>query len=156
MQTRFDLGAQVRVTRNVRNDGTYPGLSTGDVLVRCGTAGNVVDIGVFLQDQIIYSVHFLDIDRLVGCREEELIAADEPWVPSRFETRDKVIALKTLAVNGEIRALAGAVGEVIKVLRDASDGVQYHVRFSERVLQIPEATLAAIDSARDASAEPAL
>jgi hypothetical protein len=61
-----------------------------------------------------------------------------------------------LAVNGEIRALAGAVGEVIKVLRDASDGVQYHVRFSERVLQIPEATLAAIDSARDASAEPAL
>ncbi len=149
MQTRFDLGAPVRVTRNVRNDGTYPGLSTGDVLVRCGTAGNVVDVGVFLQDQIIYSVHFLDIDRLVGCRDEELIAADEPWVPSRFETRDKVIALKTLAVNGETRVAAGSVGEVIKVLRDMPDGVQYHVRFSEQVLQVPETTLAAAQSASD-------
>jgi nitrogen fixation protein NifZ len=149
MQTRFDLGAPVRVTRNVRNDGTYPGLSTGDVLVRCGTAGNVVDVGVFLQDQIIYSVHFLDIDRLVGCRDEELIAADEPWVPSRFETRDKVIALKTLAVNGETRVAAGSVGEVIKVLRDMPDGVQYHVRFSDRVLQVPETTLAAAQSASD-------
>jgi len=150
MQTRFDLGAPVRVTRNVRNDGTYPGLSTGDVLVRCGTAGNVVDVGVFLQDQIIYSVHFLDIDRLVGCRDEELIAADEPWVPSRFETRDKVIALKTLAVNGETRVAAGSVGEVIKVLRDMPDGVQYHVRFSDRVLQVPETTLAAAHGAPDA------
>jgi nitrogen fixation protein NifZ len=149
MQTRFDLGAPVRVTRNVRNDGTYPGLSTGDVLVRCGTAGNVVDVGVFLQDQIIYSVHFLDIDRLVGCRDEELIAADEPWVPSRFETRDKVIARKTLAVNGETRVAAGSVGEVIKVLRDMPDGVQYHVRFSDRVLQVPETTLAAAHGASD-------
>jgi nitrogen fixation protein NifZ len=118
--------------------------------VRCGTAGNVVDIGVFLQDQIIYSVHFLDIDRLVGCRDEELIAADEPWVLSRFETRDKVIALKTLAVNGETRVAAGSVGEVIKVLRDMPDGVQYHVRFSERVLQVPETTLAAAHGASDA------
>jgi nitrogen fixation protein NifZ len=151
MDTRFDVGAQVRVTRSVRNDGTYPGMSTGDVLVRCGTAGNVVDIGVFLLDQIIYSVHFLDIDRIVGCREEELIAAEEPWVPSRFETRDKVMTLKTLAVSGEMRAHAGSVGEVIKVLRDLADGVQYHVRFSERVLQVPEAALAPAQGAPDTS-----
>jgi nitrogen fixation protein NifZ len=150
MHARFGLGAQVRVTRTVRNDGTYPGMSTGNVLVRCGTAGTVVDVGVFLQDQIIYSVHFLDIDRVVGCRDEELIAADEPWVPSRFETRDKVITLRPLAVKGEMRAVAGAVGEVIKVLRDAPGGVQYHVRFAERVLQVPEATLAAAQAEFDA------
>jgi nitrogen fixation protein NifZ len=126
-------------------------MSTGEVLVRCGATGNVIDIGVFLQDQFIYSVHFLDIDRVVGCREEELIAADEPWVPSRFEIRDKVIALRSLAVNGEMRAVARAAGEVIKVLRDAPGGVQYHVRFSERVLQVPEAILAAAHDASDAS-----
>jgi nitrogen fixation protein NifZ len=151
METRFDVGAQVRVTRSVRNDGTYPGMSTGDVLVRCGMAGNVVDVGLFLQDQVIYSVHFLDIDRIVGCREEELIAAEEVWVPSRFETRDKVMTLKTLAVNGETRAVAGSVGEVIMVLRDLADGVQYHVRFSERVLQVPEAALAPAQGAPDTS-----
>jgi nitrogen fixation protein NifZ len=111
----------------------------------------VVDIGVFLLDQIIYSVHFLDIDRIVGCREEELIAAEEPWVPSRFETRDKVMTLKTLAVSGEMRAHAGSVGEVIKVLRDLADGVQYHVRFAERVLQVPEAALAPAQGAPDTS-----
>ena len=147
MQTRFDLGAQVRVTRSVRNDGTYPGMSTGDVLVRCGTAGNVVDVGVFLQDQIIYSVHFLDVDRVVGCRDEELIAADEPWVPSQFETREKVITVKTLVVGGELRAIAGSAGEVIKVLRDLAGGVQYHVRFSGTVLQVPEGALASANSA---------
>lgn len=29
------------------------------------------DVGTFLLDQIIYSVHFLDEGRLVGCRESE-------------------------------------------------------------------------------------
>jgi nitrogen fixation protein NifZ len=147
MRARFDVGAEVRVTRNVRNDGTFPGLPTGDLLVRRGSTGNVVDVGVFLQDQIIYSVHFLDLDRVVGCREEELIAATEPWVPSRFETREKVIALRTLAVNGELRAAAGTAGEVIKVLRDLAGGVQYHVRFSETVLQVPEGALASAHGA---------
>jgi nitrogen fixation protein NifZ len=151
VQTRFDLGSEVRVTRNVRNDGTYPGMSTGDLLVRCGATGNVVDIGVFLQEQIIYSVHFLDVGRIVGCREEELIAADEPWVASCFATRDKVMAVKTLAVAGELRVGAGAVGEVIKVLRDGPGGVQYHVRFSQQVLQVPEAALAAAHAVSDAS-----
>jgi len=151
MRTRFDVGAEVRVTRSVRNDGTFPGLATGEALVRCGSTGNVVDIGVFLQDQIIYSVHFLDVDRVVGCRDEELVAAAEPWVPSRFETRDKVRALKALAVNGELRAVAGSEGEVIKVLRDLTAGVQYHVRFSEKVLQVPETALASAHAASDTS-----
>ena len=151
MLTRFVVGADVRVTRNVRNDGTFPGLPIGDLLVRRGSTGNVVDIGVFLQDQIIYSVHFLELDRIVGCRDEELIAAAEPWVPSLFETREKVITLRTLAVNGEPRAAAGSVGEVIRVLRDLADGVHYHVRFSEKVLQVPEAALASAHAASDTS-----
>ena len=70
MLPRFDYGAEVRVTRSVRNDGTFPGLPTGALLVRRGSVGFVRDVGTFLQDQIIYTVHFLQDDRIVGCREE--------------------------------------------------------------------------------------
>ena len=140
---RFDLGDPVRVTRNLRNDGTFPGEPTGALLVRRGSTGNIIDIGTFLQDQIIYSVHFLHADRIVGCREEELIGVQEPWTPSQFESRDNVIARKVLTVGGELRAAAGTKGEVMKVLRDAPGGVQYHVHFPGWVVQVPEAALAA-------------
>ena len=82
MHTRWQCGDAVRVTRNVRNDGTYPGQPTGAPLIRRGSIGHVIDIGTFLQDQIIYSVHFLDAGRIVGCREEELIDTDAEWVLS--------------------------------------------------------------------------
>ncbi len=147
MQPRFDYGDQVRVTRNVRNDGTYPGLPTGTLLVRRGSTGHVINVGTFLQDQIIYTVHFLDQDRIVGCREEELIGLDEPWLPSRFETRERVRAARTLAVNGEVLVPLGAEGEVMKVLRHADTGVAYHVHFPGHVLQVPESVLAPLDNA---------
>ena len=70
MRPRFDYGDEVRVRRNVRNDGTFPGAEVGRLLVRRGSTGFVRDLGTFLQDQVIYSVHFLAEDRLVGCREE--------------------------------------------------------------------------------------
>lgn len=141
MQHQYDYGQEVRVTRNVRNDGTYPGLPTGAPLVRRGSVGYVLNVGTFLQDQIIYTVHFLNEGRMVGCREEELIAADEPWIPSRFEFRDKVKAARHLAIDGEIIVEAGAVGEVLKVLRDDPDNVQYHVNFPGTQLIVPEAVL---------------
>lgn len=142
MLPRFEYGDQVRVTRNVRNDGTYPGLATGNLLVRRGSVGHVMNIGTFLQDQIIYTVNFLDQNRIVGCREEELLGIDEPWVPSRFETREKVRTTLTLAVDGEVRVPAGTEGEVLRVVRDAESGVQYHVNFPGEVLQVPERILA--------------
>lgn len=148
MNARWDYGEAVRLTRNVRNDGTYPGLDPGAPLVRRGSVGYVVDVGTFLQDQIIYSVNFLDEGRIVGCREEELIGAEEPWTPSRFEFRDKVCATRQLAVNGEVLVAVGAIGEVIKVIRDAPTGVAYHIHFEDlkgRVLQIPESILEPVD-----------
>jgi nitrogen fixation protein NifZ len=102
MNARWEYGEAVRLTRNVRNDGTYPGLDPGAPLVRRGSIGYVVDVGTFLQDQIIYSVNFLDEGKIVGCREEELIGGDEPWTPSRFEFREKVLAAKGLSVGGEV------------------------------------------------------
>lgn len=149
MNARWDYGDGVRLTRNVRNDGTYPGLDPGDFLVRRGSIGYVVDVGTFLQDQIIYSVNFLDEGKVVGCREEELIGVDDPWTPSKFEFREKVRSAKGLSINGEVLVALGAVGEVIKVIRDAPGGVAYHVHFdslSGRVLQIPEAALEALEA----------
>ncbi len=155
---RYDYGDKVRVIRNVRNDGTYPGLDVGAFLIRRGSVGHVVNVGTFLQDQVIYSVHFLSEQRLVGCREEELIPADAPWTPSRFEFRDKVTSRVNLAVEGEIVAPIGTPGEVIKVLRnDDPERVQYHVRFPNRTLQVPENVLMSLgqeEESDDSSAQP--
>lgn len=151
-EQRYEYGDRVRVTRNVRNDGTYPGMEIGDLLVRRGTIGNVVEMGTFLQDQVIYTVHFLDQGRMVGCRKEELIPADAHWNPSRFEFRDKVLCQKNLAVKGEIIVVEGTEGEVLKVLREL-DPLQYHVRFPGITLQVPESSLASARKGTDDNAE---
>lgn len=147
MEYKFDYGQEVRVTRNVRNDGTYAGLEVGDFLVKRGSTGFIRSIGTFLQDQIIYGIHFLAEDKVVGCREEELLLADEPWVPSKYEFRDKVSSKKILAVSGEVIANIGDVGEVIKVVRDHPAGVHYHVRFPGHTLMVQEASLDPIEVA---------
>lgn len=144
IDAQWDYGESVRLIRNVRNDGTYPGLDPGAPLVRRGSIGFVVDVGSFLQDQIIYSVNFLEEGKIVGCREEELIGAEDPWTPSLFEFREKVRATKGLSVGGEVLIPLGAKGEIIKVLRNAAGGVAYHVHFdclAGRVLEIPETIL---------------
>lgn len=73
MKPRFDIDQRVVTTKVICNDGTYPDpdLEKGAVLVPKGMAGYVVDIGTFLQDHIVYAVHF-ENGRLVGCLEREL------------------------------------------------------------------------------------
>lgn len=141
MRPVYDYGDEVRLMRNVRNDGTYPGLDTGVPLVSRGSVGHVQSVGTYLQEYIIYSVHFLEQDILVGCREEELIPADADWVRSEFEFRDKVLATIPLSRNGEKIVEVGDKGEVLKVLRDDPDNVQYHIRFPGRTLQVPESAI---------------
>ncbi len=148
MLPRWDYGDAVRVTRNVRNDGTFPGINTGDLLVRRGRIGHVRNVGTFLQDQIIYSVHFLDEGRVVGCREEELIGLDEPWIESRFEVRQKVSVVHALAIRGEVRVPSRSRGEVLNVERSATQGVIYHVHFDclpGNPLLVPESALREVD-----------
>jgi nitrogen fixation protein NifZ len=143
MLPKYEFGEEVRIVRNVRNDGTYPGVPTGTLLVRRGCTGFVTNVGTFLQDQLIYSVNFLEQNKIVGFREEELIGIAEPWVPSKFESREKVRSKVTLAVRGEVRVTSGMEGEILKVFRDERSGVQYHVIFHDQVLQVPEAALEA-------------
>lgn len=146
----YDYGDAVRLIRNVRNDGTYPGMELGELLIRRGAVGCVYDVGTYLQDQLIYRVHFLDEGRTVGCREEELILASAPWVPNLFEFRDKVVATKSLAIRGEVVVARGQGGEVMKVLRDLPQGVQYHVHFGNGLLlQVPEQSLSMAEESRE-------
>ena len=152
MRTRWGLGDSVRVVRNVRNDGTYPGAELGALLIRCGSTGTVIDVGTFLMDQIIYTVHFLEVDRIVGCREEELIGAGEPWLPSTFASRDRVLAGKVLVLAAETRIEPGSCGEILRVLRDGDMPV-YHVHFDclpGRVMAVPESALRAPEGNRHA------
>ena len=147
MKPKYDYGAEVRLTRNVRNDGTYPGKDVGTLLVRRGEVGAVYDVGTYLQDQIIYRVHFLDANKTVGCREEELIPASQPWIPNKFEFREKVLATKTLVIGGETIVDVDDVGEIEKIIKEEQGmSVAYHVRFHGRVLQVPESSLTAVNT----------
>lgn len=138
----FDYGAEVRLIRNVRNDGTYPGMETGALLIRRGAVGCVYDVGSYLQDQLIYRVHFLAAGRTVGCREEELISASAPWIANLYEFRDLVRANCDLAIRGEVVVPRGLSGSIEKVLRDLPQGIEYHVYFDNgRILQVPERSL---------------
>ena len=146
MLTRWDLGDDVRVTRNQRNDGTFAGEVMGALLIRRGSVGTVIDVGTFLGEQVIYTVHFLDTDRMVGCREEELIGIDEPWIPSAFESREKIAAARILSLGDEVRVPQGSFGEILRVVRE-QDAICYHVHFDclpGRTLAVPESALASL------------
>jgi nitrogen fixation protein NifZ len=142
MRPLYEYGDEVRVVRNLRNDGTFPGRPTGTLLIRRGSTGFVRDIGTFLQDQTIYSVHFLDQNLIVGCREEELQSIEAPWVPSRFETRERVACRVPLGLRGTLLVETGEIGEVLRVRREGPEGVAYEVHFPDRpTLLVPESAL---------------
>jgi nitrogen fixation protein NifZ len=142
---RYEFGTEVRVVRSIRNDGTFPGKNRGELLISQGSVGYVKDVGTFLQDQVIYSVDFLDDGVMVGCREQEIQLASDPWTPTKFEFRDKVTPKITLAIKGEVIAEPGDEGEIEKVLREHESGPAYHVRFSGRTLQVPEGAIESIN-----------
>lgn len=140
MKPEYDYGEVVRVVRNIRDDGTFPGKQRGDLIVRKGSTGYVRDVGVFLQDQLIYQVHFIDEDLIVGCRSQELIPADEPWIESEFEFGDWIRAANHLAIKGEVIAEVGSEGQVMSVRRDL-DPILYEVLFRDRMLLVPASAI---------------
>ena len=80
-KAKFFLGQKVKLLEDVKNDGTYPYLKIGDVMIKKGSIGYIRTIGEFLQVIRVYEVHFLDAEAVVeviGCREHELEAL-EPY-----------------------------------------------------------------------------
>lgn len=140
MTPAFTFGDEVRVTRAIRNDGTMPGYTRGQLLVRRGSTGFVREWGVFLQDQIIYQIHFLDSDLVVGCRGQELIPASQPWNAGMLQFGDIVTTLQALSVNGAVVVSAGTIGQ-IEATDQGHDGNSYTVTFSEHWFQVPASAL---------------
>jgi nitrogen fixation protein NifZ len=68
----FDYGQKVRSRKTVRNDGTFPGMEIGDILVKKGDWGYVTSIGTFLQQFYIYGVEFVDRGYRVGMKGREI------------------------------------------------------------------------------------
>jgi nitrogen fixation protein NifZ len=73
----YEYGQKVMSTKNIRNDGTYPGAEVGEILVRKGDVGYVNSIGTFLQRYYIYGIDFYKTGRLVGMRSRELVTSEE-------------------------------------------------------------------------------
>jgi nitrogen fixation protein NifZ len=68
----YNYGDKVRAKRTVRNDGTYAGKDIGEILVKKGEEGYVVNIGTFLQQFYIYGVEFTATGNRVGMKRKEL------------------------------------------------------------------------------------
>jgi len=73
----FRIGQRVRLTKAIRNDGTYPHAAIGDTLIEAGEEGYVRKIGDFLQTIRVYEVNFIEQGLTFGCREAELESALE-------------------------------------------------------------------------------
>ncbi|MEA5564696.1 MULTISPECIES: nitrogen fixation protein NifZ [unclassified Anabaena] len=77
LEPAFELGEKVRLRKQIKNDGTFPGRELGEILAKKGEIGYVSSIGTFLQRSYIYAIHFLDKGIIVGCREREIESAEE-------------------------------------------------------------------------------
>lgn len=72
MNSRFNVGDLVVVKKKIKNDGTFPGVPWGELLVNIGEKGVIIDIGKFLITTDVYTVYFPDRGIIVGCLEHEL------------------------------------------------------------------------------------
>lgn len=70
---QWGVGDAVVALRDLRNDGTYPDadIAVGAILVPAGARGEVLNVGVYLQEHVVYAVAF-DNGRIVGCLTREL------------------------------------------------------------------------------------
>ena len=73
----YEIGEKVRLRKQIKNDGTFPGREIGEILAKKGDIGYVASIGTFLQSSYIYAVHFLDKGIIVGCKAKEIESAEE-------------------------------------------------------------------------------
>ncbi|TCI02410.1 nitrogen fixation protein NifZ [Corallincola luteus] len=153
LNSKFEIGGKVRLIRNVRDDGSYIGKPTiidgeemrrGKLLVRRGEVGYVRHVGMFLQDQVIYQVHFLDIDKTIGCRENELIDGDALWQDNLFEYGDNVQLGLSLSRDGEVFANKGDPVSVLGVYRQQDQPTEYRVQWQDQELLLPEKALIAV------------
>lgn len=137
---KFGYGEEVRVVKNIRNDGTYQSNIKGRLLVRRGRTGFIRHAGYYQQDQIVYQVHFLDTNEIIGCRETELISATEHWLHNDFEYGDKAVLTVALNLGGERIASKDDIATVLAVDRDGDD-ISYRIQIGEHDIDVPARVL---------------
>ncbi len=72
---RFEWGQRVQAAADLHNDGSYPDQQSEGLLVQCGEAGEVVQVGRHTESgTVVYMVEFT-LNRIVGCFEQELSPA---------------------------------------------------------------------------------
>jgi nitrogen fixation protein NifZ len=76
---RFQWGQRVRTTAELRNDdGSFPELAEGALIIRAGDVGEVVQLGIHTDsNSAVYMVEFHQ-RVVVGCLEHELSPDDVP------------------------------------------------------------------------------
>ncbi len=141
---RFLSGHEVRIVRNIRNDGSFIDCDKGALLVEQGSVGIVRSSGYFLQDQIIYQVFFPEINRVIGVRDTEVIDATLDWVPCEFHSLDKAQLTLSLKMKDEIIAKKGDIVEVQRVYRDLHNGaLEYEIEVEKYLFKVGARVLCA-------------
>ena len=140
LKHRFEFGQHVRVTRDIKNDGSVTERKPGVLLLRRGAQGYVRDVNA-LPGNTIYYVDFVDYGYSVGCREQDLEDAESECAPGRYQMRDTVTLMAGLSVHGKLIAPAGATGEIVGIAQDQGGGTHYHVRVKRQTFLVPEGLL---------------
>ncbi|MBB5021611.1 nitrogen fixation protein NifZ [Desulfurispira natronophila] len=84
----FRVNQRVRVSRDVRNDGTCSSCKSGCIVARAGDEGFVREVSEFLFRPAIM-VHFLERNAVLGFREDELEIVED-YDPDAGEWRKVV------------------------------------------------------------------
>lgn len=140
---KYEYGTEVRLIKNIRSDGTVEDANKGTLLMRRGTTGFVRQSGYFQQDTIVYQIHFLEQDKVIGCKESELISADKPWVSNEFEYGDSARLNLTLSMDGSIIGKKDDVVSVIGVDREDVNDIFYRILINDQDIDVPERALVA-------------
>ncbi|PWI33871.1 nitrogen fixation protein NifZ [Vibrio albus] len=150
---RFPTGSEVRVVRNVRNDGSFSGKEKGDLLIEAGETGIVRSSGYFLQNQVIYEVFFPERNRIIGVRDTEVIDASLEWIPCLFRSLDKAYLTLALKMKGEIIAVKGDIVEVQRVYRDLETGkLDYEIEVAGHLVKLDSRALREIEAEPETAA----
>ncbi|MCM2680438.1 nitrogen fixation protein NifZ [Echinimonas agarilytica] len=139
---KYEYGAKVRLVKNIRSDGTVENAAKGVLLMRRGTAGYVRQSGFFQQDTIVYQVHFIEQNTLIGCKESELISALEPWVDNQFEYGDSARLNLSLSMGGQVIAEKNDLVSVLGVNREDVSAICYRIQVNGQDVDVPERALA--------------
>ena len=75
---KYRWGQPVYASTDLNNDGTYPGAAHGELLIKRGTRGEIVQTGLHEESNTpVYLVEF-PAGKVIGCLEQEIASVPAP------------------------------------------------------------------------------